>query len=219
MTFKDQIRIIRNIKKRKGFGESAGALFRFCIPGNHTIFWNKSYGFSSVILPIADQSAGKVGETEIWSGNMQKKELDGVDKKILNILMLEAKRPLKDIAEVVFLSIPAVAARIEKLEREGYIQAYHAQVNETLTGFPTKAFIQVDVPLDKRAGFYVFAKTNRQIVECSCVAGEYSMILKVCCSSMEKMEEFVGELQQYGKAKAHVVFSTPVEHRGIQIEI
>lgn len=150
---------------------------------------------------------------------MQKKELDQVDKKILNILMLEAKKPLKEIAEVVFLSIPAVAARIEKLEKEGYIQAYHAQVNAALTGFPARAFIQLDVPLEKRTGFYVFARTHTQIMECSCVAGEYSMILEVCCSSMEDLEQFVGELQEFGKAKAHVVFSTPVEHRGIQLNV
>lgn len=36
---------------------------------------------------------------------------------------------------------------------------------------------------------------------------------------LEDLEQFVGELQEFGKAKAHVVFSTPVEHRGIQLNV
>lgn len=149
---------------------------------------------------------------------MQKNELDLIDKKILNILMLEAKKPLKEIAEAVFLSIPAVSARIEKMEKEGYILGYQAQVNPMLTGFPTKAFIQIAVPYESKEEFCIYARECREVVECSCVTGEYSMMAEVCLPSMEKLERFVEELQKFGKTKTYVVFSTSVQHRGISID-
>ena len=40
-------------------------------------------------------------------------ELDHIDAKILNLLQENARMPLKEIAEHVFLSSPAVSARIE----------------------------------------------------------------------------------------------------------
>ena len=42
-------------------------------------------------------------------------ELDHIDAKILNLLRENARMPLKEIAEHVFLSSPAVSARIERL--------------------------------------------------------------------------------------------------------
>ena len=57
---------------------------------------------------------------------MKNHELDAVDRTILNILQRNAKCPLKEIAEKVYLSTPAVSARIEKMEKEGYILGYQA---------------------------------------------------------------------------------------------
>ena len=54
-------------------------------------------------------------------------ELDHIDAKILNLLRENARMPLKEIAEHVFLSSPAVSARIERLEKEGYITGYQVK--------------------------------------------------------------------------------------------
>ena len=54
---------------------------------------------------------------------MKKDVLDTADKIILDILQENAKTPLKDIARKVYLSTPAVSARIEKMEKEGIITA------------------------------------------------------------------------------------------------
>ena len=77
---------------------------------------------------------------------MKHHELDPVDRTILNILQKEAKKPLKEIAEQVYLSTPAVSARIEKMEREGYILGYQAQVNPLALGYHIKALIHLEVP-------------------------------------------------------------------------
>ena len=55
--------------------------------------------------------------------------LDSVDLKILELLQWNARMTLKEISETVYLTSPAVSARIEKLERCGIIEGYHAKVN------------------------------------------------------------------------------------------
>lgn len=78
-------------------------------------------------------------------------ELDHIDAKILNLLRENARMPLKEIAEHVFLSSPAVSARIERLEKEGYITGYQVKLNPALLGYPIKAFINLEVePVQKK---------------------------------------------------------------------
>ena len=68
-------------------------------------------------------------------------ELDHIDAKNPDLLRENARMPLKEIAEHVFLSSPAVSARIERLEKEGYITGYQVKLNPALLGYPIKAFI------------------------------------------------------------------------------
>ena len=61
--------------------------------------------------------------------------MDDIDRKILRLLQDNARISLKTIAENTFLSSPAVSARIEKLEKDGIISGYHAQVNPMKLGY------------------------------------------------------------------------------------
>ena len=55
--------------------------------------------------------------------------LDHIDKKIIGMLQENARTPIKEIAKEVYLSSPAVSARISRLEKEGILRGFHAEVN------------------------------------------------------------------------------------------
>lgn len=149
--------------------------------------------------------------------DMKNNELDHIDKEILHMLQGNARMSLKDIAEAVFLSSPAVSARIDNLIESGYIEGFHAQINPVKLGYHIKAFINLEVsPVDKEQ-FYPYIKQCKNVVECNCVTGDYSMLLEVLFPSTDELDHFIGELQQYGRTKTLIVFSTSVEHRGIQL--
>jgi Lrp/AsnC family leucine-responsive transcriptional regulator len=149
---------------------------------------------------------------------MKKNELDHIDYEILNMLQEDARMPLKEIASRVFLSSPAVSARIDNLVSKGYIQGFHAQINPEVMGYHIKAFINLEVsPKDKKT-FYPFIKECRNVVECNCVTGDYSMLLEVLFPSTAQLDQFIGELQEYGRTNTLIVFSTSVEHRGVIID-
>ena len=148
---------------------------------------------------------------------MKNNELDHIDREILKMLQENARMSLKDIAKQVFLSSPAVSVRIDNLVESGYIEGFHAQINTEKMGYHIKAFINLEVsPVDKK-DFYPYIKSCKNVVECNCVTGDYSMLLEVLFPSTDELDQFIGELQEYGRTMTLIVFSTSVEHRGLQI--
>ena len=67
--------------------------------------------------------------------------MDSIDLKLIGLLQKNARVPLKQLAEQVFLSSPATAARIERLEREGILTGYSAIVDHKKLGFPIVALL------------------------------------------------------------------------------
>ena len=55
--------------------------------------------------------------------------MDDLDRKILTLLAKNARMPVKEIAEQVSLTSPAVSSRIHKLETDGIISGYTVTLN------------------------------------------------------------------------------------------
>ena len=147
------------------------------------------------------------------------RKLDSIDKKIINILQRNGRTALKEIASQVFLSSPSVSARIEKLEEDGVIMGYHAQINPLLLNYHIKAFINLEVEPVQKVEFYPFIEKIPNVVECNCVTGDYAMLIEVLFESTTQLDHFINELQQFGRTKTQIVFSTSVNQREVPIRI
>ena len=143
--------------------------------------------------------------------------MDHIDRCIIDILQNNARTPVKVIASEVSLSSPAVCARIERLEAKGVLTGYQAQVSGPAVGYLVKAFINLEVEPDQKPDFAPYIASCRNVVECNCVTGDYSMLIEVCFHTTQELDQFVNKLQKYGRTKTQVVFSTYVEHRGIML--
>lgn len=145
-------------------------------------------------------------------------KLDHIDKEILNLLQKHARMPLKEIAEKVFLSSPAVSARIDRLMKEGYIDSFQAHLNPIALGYHIKAFINLEVEPVQKKDFYPFIEAIPNVIECNCVTGNYAMLITVLFKSTSDLDLFINQLQRFGKTKTQIVFSTSVKHRGAVID-
>lgn len=143
--------------------------------------------------------------------------MDNIDKKLLQLLQENARHPLKYLAGKVFLSSPAVSARIDKLEKEHIITGYHADIDPVMLGYHVTAFINMSLDPKQKPVFYPFIEDSPNVLECNCVTGAYSMLIKVAFQSTTELDSFIGQLQKYGKTETQIVFSTPVKSRGINI--
>ena len=140
--------------------------------------------------------------------------MDNIDRKIIHLLQSNARTPLKYLANKVFLSSPAVSARIERLEKAGIITGYHASVDHEALGYHITAFIHMAL----KPTFYPFVEACPNVLECNCVTGAHSMLMKVCFPNTMDLDSFIGQLQRFGSTETQIVFSTPVPTRGIVID-
>lgn len=140
-------------------------------------------------------------------------ELDSIDYKIIELLQKNSRMSAKEIANQVFLSSTSVAARIDHMIKNGIITGFTTQINPLALGFYTKAFINVEVEPSSKKDFYPYIESCMNVIQCNCVTGDFSMLLEVMFHNTMELDYFIGELQQFGKTKTLIVFSTDVEHR------
>lgn len=145
--------------------------------------------------------------------------LDRIDLEILRLLEENARTPLKVIADHVFLSSPAVSARIDRLARDGLLTGFHASVDPSVLGFLIRAFINLEVEPQQKPEFYPYIQACPNVLACSCVTGDYSMLMEVQFRTTQELDLFINQLQHFGRTRTQIVFSTPVEHRGLSLDL
>lgn len=143
--------------------------------------------------------------------------MDKIDYKLISILQKNGRAPLKQIAKEVYLSSPATAARIERLEKDNIITDYTANINHKELGYPITAFVNLELQPSQKPTFYPFICNHPNVLECNCVTGHYSMMIKVAFESTEKLDTFINQIQQFGMTETQIVFSTVVERRNIDV--
>lgn len=144
--------------------------------------------------------------------------MDKIDVKLITLLQENARYPLKFLASQVFLSAPAVSSRIDKLEKQGIILGYNTVIDKQKLGYHITAFINLEMTPNQKPEFYPFIQQCPNVLECNCVTGSFSMLIKVAFHSTQELDTFIGKLQHFGNTSTQIVFSTPVANREITIK-
>lgn len=144
-------------------------------------------------------------------------KLTELDLDILRIIQDDARISLKSIAEKTYVSAPTVAARIELLTQMGVIKGYSTKIEPKWLGNNIKTYINMECSPSSREDLYEFLRSAPEVVECSRVTGEYSLMIEAHFSGMEAMNRFINQAQHYGRTETQIVFSSVIERRGLPI--
>lgn len=122
--------------------------------------------------------------------------LDDLDRGILAHLLRDGRAPASQVADQVGLSRPAVAERIEKLERLGVIRGTTVVVEPESLGREVTAFVAARGPrLDAKAWRrFRELMTGDEILEVHTVAGDDCYLIKVRTDSMHSLNRIVSDL-------------------------
>lgn len=132
--------------------------------------------------------------------------MDSIDQHILCTLENNGRISMKELANVVSLTAPAVKDRVIKLEEQGVIRSYKAVISPEKLNHNINAFILFETHNCK--AFQQFTSGNPNVIECHRLAGQYSYLVKVSTFSMETLERFVDDAVQYGQSSTHLIFSS-----------
>lgn len=122
------------------------------------------------------------------------KQLDTVDRQILQLLQDNAKYTIKEIATELGMTTTPVYERIKRMEEDGYIQKYAALLNKHKLGLELVAFCKVSLKEHSQEQLDAFEQQVSQcgeVIECFQTAGDFDYILKLVLNDMQAYQQFM----------------------------
>lgn len=120
----------------------------------------------------------------------KEKEIDTLDKKILSILMDNAKRPYTEIAQELYVSGGTIHVRMNKMTDAGIVRGYRLEVDHERLGYDVCAFL--GIYLDKSSLYDTVAlelEKIPEIVEAHYTTGLYNIFAKVICRDTNHLRD------------------------------
>ena len=139
--------------------------------------------------------------------------LDETNRRIVEELQADARLSMAELGRRVSLSAPAVAERVQRLERAGVITGYHAAVDPKAIGFPLAAVVRVRPASRQLHKIPEVARDIPEVVECYRITGEDCFFVKLHLRAMEDLEAILDRFVLYGQTTTSIVHSAPVAAR------
>jgi DNA-binding Lrp family transcriptional regulator len=141
--------------------------------------------------------------------------VDEIDHRIVALLRDHARRSFQDIGEQVALSAPAVKRRVDRLEREGVIRGYSANVDPAALGWHAHAFVELFCD-GRMSGEEVrnAVAVQPEVEGAYTVAGAPSAILHVRAEDTRHLEDALERIRETSgvqRTQTQVVLSTLFE--------
>lgn len=128
--------------------------------------------------------------------NYSVKDLDRIDRNILNELQTDGRISNVELSKRVGLSPTPCLERVKRLEKQGFINGYTALVNPHYLGASLLVFVEITLNRDTPD---IFDRFNRavqlldDIQECHLVSGDFDYLLKTRVSDMSAYRRLLGE--------------------------
>ena len=136
--------------------------------------------------------------------------LDQTDRTILNLLIKDARTQYSKIAKECRMTSAGIYKRIRNLKKAGIITGSEITIDSKNIGYPTLAFIGLQMNLETTTTHIdVFnrIKDIPEIVECYDITGKYSLFIKVYANSNEHLRKIiVGKIQSIKEVTATETF-------------
>ncbi|WP_434644775.1 Lrp/AsnC family transcriptional regulator [Achromobacter piechaudii] len=146
---------------------------------------------------------------------MDKGELDDIAWRLLRALQTDARAPLKALAQAAGLSVAATAERLKRLQEAGIVQRFAVEVDAVKAGYPVKAIVGITATQPGKKALLERLRQAPEVLECHHVAGADSYMMTVVATGLADLERFIGTINGYGETRTSIVFSTPIERRGV----
>ncbi|MBO0359351.1 AsnC family transcriptional regulator [Hymenobacter sp. BT186] len=124
-------------------------------------------------------------------------ELDDTDRKILDLLMQDAKMPYTEIARKVHVSGGTVHVRMARLEELGIVKGATLQIDYQKLGYGVNAFL--GIYLLKSSVYASVAEQLREIPEVVSIhftTGAYGIFARIVCRDTQHLRDVLHDRMQ-----------------------
>jgi Lrp/AsnC family leucine-responsive transcriptional regulator len=139
--------------------------------------------------------------------------IDDTDRRIIGELTSDGRVSLAELGRRVNLSAPAVAERVQRLERAGVITGYRAEIDPRMLGYQLTAIVRVKPAARQLPRIPALAAEIPEVAECHRITGEDCFFMKVHLRSIDELGSLLDRFLDYGETTTSIVNATPVPRR------
>jgi Lrp/AsnC family leucine-responsive transcriptional regulator len=124
-------------------------------------------------------------------------QLDSADFRILREIQNDGRMPVVELAERVNLSKSPCLKRLRRLEKEGFIRRYIAELDAKKMAQGYLVYVQVKLANTTRLKLEEFNRSVQsvpQIQSCHMVSGGYDYLLKIRTRDMDEYRILLGDV-------------------------
>ncbi len=146
---------------------------------------------NSVTDHVCDSIHGLNGD---WVTRMK---LDKIDIRILSELQKNGRITNVELAELVHLSPSPCLMRVKKLQSEGFITGYSAQIDIAKLGQSLTVFTEITLRNHRQIDFARFLSAVEKIdsvIECHLVSGGYDYLVKFMTAGISEYQAIMERL-------------------------
>ena len=139
--------------------------------------------------------------------------LDAINLRLLRELAEDGRLGLAELGRRVGMSAPAVAERVQRLERAGIIAGYRAEIDPRALGYPVAAIVRIRPAPGQLRRIPEIARETPEVTECQRITGEDCYLLRLHLRSIDDLEEVLDRFTPHGLTTTSIVHSSPVPRR------
>jgi Lrp/AsnC family transcriptional regulator, leucine-responsive regulatory protein len=141
------------------------------------------------------------------------RKIDATDRKIISELTTDGRVSLAELGRRVNLSSPAVAERVQRLERSGVITGYRAEIDPRALGYPLTAIVRVKPAAGQLPRIPELALEIPEVSECHRITGEDCFFLKAHLRSIDDLSAVLDRFLAYGETTTSLINASPIPRR------
>jgi len=151
-------------------------------------------------------------------------KLDRIDRRILELLQRNARISNAELAEQVNLSSTPCLRRVRRLEQEGVIKKYSAELDREKIGLPISAFVFIQLDRNNTQNgkeFETAVESLEEVIDYYVLAGSHDYMLRVVSENLASYEKFVKEklakITPVAKVETTIILNQEMSRRPLPI--
>ena len=122
---------------------------------------------------------------------------DAIDRRIAGLLATNGRMSVADVAQAVSLSRSATSERIRRLERDGWIVGYRAELDPAFAGRALEAVVDVVMrPHADRSEVEAWFGRQPTVIDAVHLTGAHDYSIRVRCRDPEELDVLVTAMKK-----------------------
>src|SRR5260370_5753048 len=139
--------------------------------------------------------------------------IDNIDRKIIELLLVDARTSIKDLAKSVKLSAPSVSERVQRLQERGVIRRFTVDIDPASLGYDLQALVRIKPLPGTLPVVEKLIQDIPEFSECFKVTGNDCFIARLHFYTISQLDEILDRIARVAELNTSIVKAQPVRNR------